>query len=69
MDDKYQVRTLLKSKRSKQNGGLTGPLASGRVSASGAATLLNVKATATTSHTESVALVPPLSETPCSLCL
>ena len=48
---------------------LTGPLASGGVSAGRAATLLDVEATTSTSHTQRVTLVPPLTKTPCSLCL
>ena len=46
---------------------VVGPLASGRVSTGGATALLDVEAATATSHTESVTLVPPLSETPCSL--
>jgi len=48
---------------------LTSPLASSWVSTSRATTLLDVETTTTTSHTECVTLVPPLTETPCSLSL
>jgi hypothetical protein len=49
--------------------GLTCPLAGSREGTGGAATLLEMEAAAATPHAEGVGLVPPLSETPCSLSL
>lgn len=45
------------------------PLASSRESTGGAAALLQMEAAAATPHAEGVGLVPPLTETSCSLTL
>ena len=47
----------------------TSPLAGSRVGTGRAATLLKMETAAATPHTQCVGLVPPLTETPCSLTL
>ena len=65
----YFHKLIRERERERERRRHTSPLAGSRVGTGRAATLLKMETAAATPHTQCVGLVPPLTETPCSLTL